>query len=162
MRSRCQTKSHQQYKYYGGRGITVCKKWQSFEGFLEDMGARPPGLSIDRINNDKGYCLKNCRWADRETQQNNTRATHKIEFNGETLSISQWSRKLKISRNRIRSRLQRGMTVEESLTWPAKERKFCRQGHLLSDNLKITKKTGARQCRICRNNYKRDWYYKKK
>jgi len=118
MFERCRNKNHHAYSDYGGRGITVCESWHKFENFLADMGERPKGRSLDRIDNSLGYSPENCRWATPEEQQNNTRAAHMLEFNGERLSISQWSRKLGVSRNRIRTRLQTGMSVAEALTTP--------------------------------------------
>ena len=74
MKERCSYKKHISYKNYGGRGITVCDRWlESFENFLNDMGERPEGLSIDRIDNEKGYSKDNCRWATQKEQTNNTR-----------------------------------------------------------------------------------------
>jgi hypothetical protein len=68
MIERCR-KSHPQYEDYRGRGITVCRRWlESFCAFVEDMGKRPEGMTIDRINNDKGYCKENCRWATKKQQ----------------------------------------------------------------------------------------------
>lgn len=72
---RCRTTTAGGYSNYGGRGIAVCERWQSFENFLADMGARPPGTTIDRINVDGGYEPGNCRWATSAQQQRNTRAT---------------------------------------------------------------------------------------
>jgi hypothetical protein len=73
MWSRCTCTKHNSFKDYGGRGIAICDRWKVFENFLADMGERPAGLTLDRINNDKGYEPGNCRWATRSEQQRNQR-----------------------------------------------------------------------------------------
>lgn len=73
MKRRCLNKQDKNYKWYGEKGVTICKKWQTFEGFLEDMGERPEGTTLDRINPFGNYEPSNCRWADNATQKANTR-----------------------------------------------------------------------------------------
>lgn len=73
MKERCLNKKHPWYKYYGGRGITICKRWMSFENFIADMGSRPPGHTLDRIDCNKSYYPENCRWATVAQQNSNRR-----------------------------------------------------------------------------------------
>jgi hypothetical protein len=73
MKSRCDNPNLPQWSDYGGRGITYCDEWKSFEGFLRDMGEPPSGTTLDRIDNEQGYSRANCRWADRVTQRLNQR-----------------------------------------------------------------------------------------
>ena len=91
IKHRCYNQNCSQYKNYGARGIRMCDRWfYSYENFLEDMGERPEGMSIDRIDVNGNYEPSNCRWADSETQCNNRRNNIYIEYNGETKTLKQW------------------------------------------------------------------------
>jgi hypothetical protein len=85
MIARCSNPAHERWTDYGGRGITVCKSWTTFEGFLGDMGNAPDGWTLDRIDTNGGYCFENCRWTDWATQMRNKRNTVWVELNGETM-----------------------------------------------------------------------------
>ncbi len=124
MIQRCVNPKAQAYKNYGGRGISVCKRWRKFENFLEDMGKQLPGQQIDRIDNNKSYCKSNCRWSTRKQQQRNKRNNRLITFRGQTKCLIEWSEKLGIDYQVIRIRLrQLNWSIEKALTTPVKEKK---------------------------------------
>lgn len=114
---RCCDPKGRNYKHYGGRGITVCDEWRkSFRAFLRDVGPRPGHhYSLGRIDNDKGYFPDNVRWETIDQQNNNRRTTVKLTLNGETLSITQWAQKLRISDSVISSRKSKNLSDEECL-----------------------------------------------
>lgn len=116
MINRCQNPKDPRFKDYGGRGISVCERWLSFENFLEDMGQRPSmAHSIDRKNNDLGYFLSNCYWATLTEQQNNTRRNKFITFQGQTKTAAQWARHLGLDVVTLRARIQRGWPLHRAL-----------------------------------------------
>lgn len=90
-------------KYY--THISYCEEWKDFRNFFADMGERPVGTSLDRIDVTKGYCKENCRWADDITQENNRRNNHYFEYNGELLTIPQIARKYNISRSNLANKV---------------------------------------------------------
>lgn len=117
MIQRCTNPNNERFLDYGGRGITVCPQWRSFEQFMVDMGPRPARMTIDRINNDGNYEPGNCRWATRYEQNLNTRQNVWIEFSGERKSLSQWAKATGIDRRVIRNRIRKyGWSVERALT----------------------------------------------
>ena len=88
MRGRCNNPKVKCYPYYGGRGITVCDRWSSFENFLEDMGSKPtPHHTLDRINSDGIYEPSNCRWATRYEQRINQRPNRCVTYRGAQMTL---------------------------------------------------------------------------
>ncbi len=122
MLSRCRNPNSDGYREYGGRGITVCERWLSFENFLADMGERPPDTTIDRIDNDSGYEPDNCRWATRAQQANNTRRTRILDVGGERLTVPEWSARTGIPIQIIHGRLHIGWTPERAVSTPFTKR----------------------------------------
>jgi hypothetical protein len=118
MKHRCTNPNNIFYPIYGGRGISVCDRWQSFENFFSDMGGRPtPKHSIDRINNDGNYEPNNCRWTTQKVQLRNTSVNHLLTFNGQTKCLSDWSEETGMSVSLIRQRIDLyGWSVEDALT----------------------------------------------
>jgi hypothetical protein len=107
MRTRCNNPKQLAWPNYGGRGITVCERWDSFENFLADMGERPSGCSLDRIDNNGNYEPGNCRWATKAEQSNNRRTNIFVTHDGETLTITQWCTRLGISNGAVRTRMSK-------------------------------------------------------
>lgn len=121
MNQRCNDKNHDNYKYYGGRGIKVCKRWNHFINFYIDMGERPEGYSLERIDVEKDYSPDNCKWVSHKEQCNNRRSSRFIEFNGETRTLQQWAEFTGITRNTIEKRIDNyGWSVEKALTTPTR------------------------------------------
>lgn len=117
MKQRCSNPKHKSYKAYGGRGITLCKKWNNFADFWKDMeDGYADHLSLDRVNNEIGYCKENCRWATPKEQSNNMRCNVKLTFKGETLSPEMWAEKLGINVHTLRSRMQRKLPIEKIIS----------------------------------------------
>lgn len=116
MIQRCTNPNCPEYVWYGKRGILVCEEWKDFANFLVDMGERPAGTSIDRINVNLGYFKDNCRWANAEVQANNTRRNEFITYNGETKTIAEWARTKGLKYDVLYSRLKKyGWNVEKAL-----------------------------------------------
>lgn len=119
MIQRCTNPRNKSYADYGGRGITVCAEWMKFEGFIADMGDKPRGMMIDRIDNSRGYFKGNCRWATRMVQNNNRRNSLKYTHDGHTRSLTEWAAVTGIDRETIWARLHnRGWSVQRALTTP--------------------------------------------
>lgn len=118
MKNRCTNPSFNQYHRYGGRGITFDPRWSTFENFLADMGERPDGTSLDRLNNDCSYHKDNCRWATKEDQANNRSSNRNITIAGETRTLAQWTRHFGISTATVRDRQAKGWPLKRALKTP--------------------------------------------
>lgn len=103
-------------KNYGGRGITVCDRWRVFELFLEDMGEKPAGLTIDRKDNNGNYCKENCRWITPKQQGENKRNNRWIRVGQETRTMAQWSEITGIDKTTIYERIKRGWDEARAVT----------------------------------------------
>lgn len=104
MKQRCKNPNTVQYKYYGGRGIGYCPGWEHFDNFLADMGERPEGMTLDRIDNNKDYSPQNCKWSTSEDQVNNRRNTKMIEYAGKTMTLPQWAKFLGVKSSTMKQR----------------------------------------------------------
>jgi hypothetical protein len=125
--ARCYYKKDKAFERYCGRGIKVCKEWKNnFKKFYDwaiNNGYKDK-LTIDRIDNDKGYFPKNCRWITVKEQCNNKRNNRLLTFNGKTQTLTQWAKELKISNNTIEGRLRLGWSIEKALAFPVTKSNF--------------------------------------
>lgn len=116
MIQRCTNPNNPDFADYGGRGITVCDEWlNSVETFVQDMGICPDNRTLDRRNNNLGYCKENCHWATRRTQARNHRRNKWLNYDGKTMIVADWASELRIPADRIYQRLRRGLPVEMAL-----------------------------------------------
>lgn len=124
---RCNNKARRDYPRYGGRGIRVCQRWlTSFENFLADLGLKPKGSSLGRIDNDGDYQPGNCRWENNTEQARNKSSNHLIEFSGQTKPLIAWAEERGLSKWALQKRLANGWPVDKALNTPAKRQKNSR------------------------------------
>lgn len=116
MKQRCNDPNHAQFAYYGARGIRVCDRWAtSFEAFISDMGVRPDGMTIERIESDGNYEPGNCRWATEAEQSRNRRSTILVTLGSETKCVKDWCDELGLNVDQVYGRIRRGAVPEEAL-----------------------------------------------
>ena len=124
MIQRCTNPKNEFYYNYGGRGITVCKRWLNFENFLKDMDEVPKKHQIDRINNNGNYCKDNCKWSTRTEQGRNKRNNRLETYNGKTQCLIEWVEEFGISYSVLWDRLYKlGWSIKKALTTPVKKRR---------------------------------------
>jgi hypothetical protein len=115
-RNRCRLKNVWNYASYGGAGVMYDPSWDSFDKFLLDMGERPDGMTLDRIDGSKGYFKENCRWATVKEQQSNRKNCMHLTYNGVTQTAADWSRQLGLAKGAVWNRIKLGWSVEKAVT----------------------------------------------
>ena len=178
MKSRCTNPNNPSWHRYGGRGITICERWSKhrvgFHNFVADMGPRPDGYSIDRVDNDKGYSPENCRWATRKQQQRNTERTRKATIEGVEYIVAEVAKKHGIKADAL---VARSKVVKTYAEWVDKKKRVykpglalggqasgakqrarthCRGGHEFTEANTLITKEGWRSCRTCHNARQRE------
>ena len=129
MLDRCRRESCPRYPDYGGRGITVCERWERFDGFLADMGDPPRGLTLERINVNGNYEPLNCKWATTKEQGRNRRNNRMVEHGGRNLTIGEWAEVTGLRAGVIWVRIQRhGWDVKRALETPPRPRRARKTG----------------------------------
>lgn len=167
IRRRCLNQKFKQFHDYGGRGIYICDRWDSFQNFVEDMGPRPDGYSIDRIDNNGPYSPDNCRWADKRTQQRNQRRAVFVTIGGETHRAIELAEIAGVKTDTIVKRAKAGLPYEmvvspdrlldtEGLVlgvFASGERKrsetHCKHGHEYTTGNTSISPQGWRRCKTC-------------
>ena len=165
IKQRCFNPNNHAFKYYGGRGITMCEHWKgSLANFFADMGHPPESYTIDRVDNNKGYEPSNCVWVSRKQQMNNRRCNRIITFKNKTQTAMQWADELNIPHQTIYQRLDLGWDAEKVLFQgkqidksglqkgtqasiaARKARAHCKNGHEFNDAVDAQ---GNRRCKKC-------------
>lgn len=121
MNQRCRNPKNKKYPLYGGRGITVCDRWSTFSAFLEDMGERPDGKTLDRIDPERGYSPDNCRWATVVEQNRNLRTATRTVFEGREVPLTELAERFGIHIKTLKGRLGWGWSLDRALTEPLHE-----------------------------------------
>jgi hypothetical protein len=115
MHTRCSNSNATRYDCYGGRGIRVCDRWNSFECFLQDMGERPEKMTIERIDNNGNYEPSNCCWATKKTQARNQRSNHRITYTGCTKTLVEWAEDTGLTYSALKCRIRKAKPLASAL-----------------------------------------------
>lgn len=132
MIDRCYNRTNTDWHNYGGRGIRVCRRWRcknGFAHFLEDMGPRPEGTTLDRRLTNGDYTPANCRWATKKEQNRNTRYNVRIRFRGRTQCLQEWAEELGIKYETLQTRRRAGWSVVKTFTTPVRQYNWKRGTH---------------------------------
>lgn len=174
MRRRCLNPNYRQWNDYGGRGIEICSRWDDFHAFVKDMGPRPKGYTLDRIDNNQGYSPENCRWASRKQQQRNRREAVFVTIQGIEYRAVELAEKAGVKTDTIISRAKRGLPYEKVMSSEPlrdlsglalggaasgakkKAKTHCPQGHPYTPDNLVAGNGGNRSCKICHRNRQRE------
>ena len=122
IKKRCNCKTDPVYNIYGGRGIKMCTEWNDFAVFEKwsiengyDETAKRGQCTIDRIDNNMGYCPENCRWVNQRTQMNNVRYNHNVEYNGKIYTVAELAREVNMNYYKLMGRIHRGIPIEQAV-----------------------------------------------
>lgn len=119
MKQRCLNPKNRSFKNYGARGITVCSEWLEFDRFFSDMGLKPDGLTLERIDNDGNYEASNCKWLARHEQRLNQRNCRYVELNGERVTLRRAAQIIGMRETTLQHRLDyQGMSFDEAISKP--------------------------------------------
>lgn len=161
MRGRCNTPTNKKYPRYGGRGISICARWDDFFAFAADMGPRPAGFTLDRINNDGDYEPANCRWASSKEQSRNKSDNRIVMVGGAPVVLADVEGKTGIKSATVRKRIaELGWTPEEAVSVAVgsvearaiarrKLKSHCNKGHSLDGPETTIRTNGYRVCLVC-------------
>lgn len=145
MKSRCTDSNHKGYKYYGEKGITICDEWREFKNFKEWAlnNGYADDLTLDRIDNSKGYSPDNCRWVSMKHQENHRSNNHIITFLGKSMTVREWEDYFEYPEGAIQNRLDKGWSEDRAIITPYKRRtpaEYTYQGetHTLREWAEIT------------------------
>lgn len=172
MKERCRNKNNPLFHRYGGRGISVCSRWlehgTGFKNFLSDMGERPQGFTLERINNDGNYEPSNCKWASRKEQQRNQEKTRKVIIDGIEYIAADLADIANVKTDTIIERAKAGLSYQEIINQIKRinleglklggkangakklSKTHCPNGHEFTTENTYISKQGWRICRICR------------
>ncbi len=138
MLSRCRNPKHKGFANYGGRGITVCERWQSFARFLEDVGERPDGMTLERENTNGHYEPGNVIWATPKQQARNMRRNRIVSFRGQDLCVAELAELFNLSPIILLGRIKNGWDLEKAVAEPAQARGVSRRRMLSYNGLRMS------------------------